>query len=409
MQTSMGRRRFVRVAGAGIAVGLAGCLGDDGDEPAETNDSTESTNSDGGESDDAPPEPGSEGLVYAFAPDTIALIDPDEGAVVNEITDGVDGAEWGDPRITADRERIFVTEGSRARLAVVNTATRALEEWVDVGPDPVHAYNPVEGEIWAHSDAEGAFYVVDAETLEVLDTVESGLEGGGHGKLLSHPDLGERAYGANVTAPAATTIDLAERERTGHVDLGEEGGTHYKAYAPETGLAYFQRSGVGETAVVDTERDELADALPFDGGLYLSPDETLLAVLDGETVRFVDATSEDSEVVGEIDVEGEPGALRYYEGDDALYAFAANTEPADVAVLDVDRLEEIDRLAVGAIDGRYRAGVAGGDYFVTPSDADGTVAVVDMAARELVAEVDVAPGVDTVQYVGESGTGYSSR
>ncbi len=52
--------------------------------------------------------------------------------------------------------------------------------------------------------------------------------------------------------------------------------------------------------------------------------------------------------------------------------------------------------------------VVGDEYFITPADADESVAVVDMAAQE--AElIDVGVSVDTLQYVGDSGTGYTGR
>jgi DNA-binding beta-propeller fold protein YncE len=406
------RRRFVQAAGGGLAFALAGCVGggDDGEGGEEDEDHDHDHDHDDEDDGDAL---GSAGLVYAFAPETIALVDPEAGEVVEELP--VEGAEWGDPRITHDHSRIFVNEGSAAQVVVIDTERREIAGEVDVGPDPVHVYEPVEGEIWSHSDAEGAFYVIDAESLEVIDVVEAGLEGEGHGKLLHHPDLDPKAYAMNVNDAAGLVIDLEERERVAEFELEGPGGTHYKAYAPETGLAYFQRAGPpGGTAVIDAEADEVVDALDVSGGMYLSPDERRLCVLDDEAVHVLDATSEESELLGTIEVAGAPGALRYHESDGTLYGFTANAESPDVSVLDLESFEEVDRIETGEVEGRYRAGVAGGGYFVTTADADGTVAIVDVESRELVAEVEVAEGVDTVQYVGEegeetSGTGYTSR
>jgi hypothetical protein len=406
------RRRFVQAAGGGLAFALAGCVGggDDGEGGEEDEDHDHDHDHDDEDDSDAP---GSAELVYAFAPETIALVDPEAGEVVEELP--VEGAEWGDPRITHDHSRIFVNEGSAAQVVVIDTERREIAGEVDVGPDPVHVYEPVEGEIWSHSDAEGAFYVIDAESLEVIDVVEAGLEGEGHGKLLHHPDLDPKAYAMNVNDAAGLVIDLEERERVAEFELEGSGGTHYKAYAPETGLAYFQRAGEpGDTAVIDAEADEVVDALDVSGGMYLSPDERRLCVLDDEAVHVLDATSEESELLGTIEVAGVPGALRYHESDGTLYGFTANAESPDVSVLDLESFEEVDRIETGEVKGRYRAGVAGDGYFVTTADADGTVAIVDVESRELVAEVEVAEGVDTVQYVGEkgeetSGVGYTSR
>lgn len=399
------RRRFVQAVGGGLALALAGCADDDGEEGEEEHDHEDHEHGD--EAEDHDHEDHDHNLIYAFAPETIGVIDPEEGEVVAEI-DGADGAEWGDPRITQDHSLIFVNDQSTAQVAVIDTAAREIVERIDVGPDPVHIYNPIEGEIWSHSDAEGSFYVIDTESLEVTDVVEAGLDGEGHGKLLHHPDLNPKAYAMNVNDNAGLVIDLEERERVEEFELDGAGGTHYKAYAPQTGLAYFERSGGPGTAVIDTEEDEMIDSLDIAGGMYLSPNEELLGVLDGEEIHFIDATSEESEIIDSIAVEGEPGALRYYEGDETLYGFTANTTTPDVSVLDLESFEEVDRIETGEVEGEYRAGVAGDEYFITTADADGTVAIVDMDAQELITEVEVAEGVDTVQYVGDSGVGYTS-
>ena len=409
------RRRFVQGVGGGLALALAGCTDGGGEEgEGDDHDHADHDHEDGGgeNGDEEAQAVGSEGLIYAFAPDAIGVIDPEKGVVVEELD--ASGAEWGDPRITRDHSRIFVNEGTAAQVVVIDTETRTVAGEIDVGPDPVHIYNPVEGEIWSHSDAEGSFYVIDTESLEVVDVVEAGLEGEGHGKLLHHPDLDPKAYAMNVISAAGLAIDLEERERTEEFPLEGEGGTHYKAYAPRTGLAYFERAGdPGGTAVIDTGEDEVIDTLDFGGGMYLSPAEELLGVLDGEEIHFLDATSEGSEILATIEVEGEPAALRYHEGEDGFYGFTANTTTSDVSVLDLESFEEGDRIETGETEGEYRAGVTGGGYFITTADAEGTVGVVDMDSLE-VAEVAVEAGVDTVQYVGASGeepsgVGYTSR
>lgn len=279
-----------------------------------------------------------------------------------------------------------------------------------MGPDGTHMYHPNDEEMWAHSDAEGTFYVIDTESHEVTETVVAGLEEEGHGKLLYHEDFGTTGYATNVNDPAAHIIDLEAYERSDSIELGDEGGTHYKAYGPQNGLAYFERSGgVGTTAVVDTETDEVVDELDFTGGMYLSSDEELLGIIDENEIHFVDVTTEDSEEVGSVEVEGGPDALEYYEADDTLYGFTANTQEATATVIDIDAFEEVDRIDAGDIqrpegaEFLHRSGVSGDGYLFTPAGADGTVAVIDMEAQELIEHVPVEEGVDTVQYLGGTG------
>ncbi|WP_306052674.1 beta-propeller fold lactonase family protein [Natronococcus wangiae] len=399
MDRPVKRRRFVQVLGGGLTVGVAGCIGNDGDDDGEADDHDDHDHDDGsGE--------GSQGLAYAFGPDTIALIDPSAGEVVDEITDGIDGYEYGDAVVTNDGSQLFVIEETLGQVLVIDTEAREIAAEVAMGPDGTHMYYPNDDEMWAHSDAEGTFYVIDTEEHEVVETVDAGLEGEGHGKLLYHEDFGDVGYGTNINDPAAHVIDLNEYERTDSIELGEEGGTHYKAYSPQNGLAYFEYEDV--TAVVDTETDEVVDELDVAGGMYLTPDEELLGIIGEDEIRFFDATSESTDEIGSVAVEGGPDALEYYEADDGIYGFTANTMDSDAAVIDVDELEEVDRIDAGDIERPedaqhlHREGVSGDGYFFTPAEADGTVAVIDMEARELIAHVPVEDGVATVQYVPES-------
>ncbi|NGM67825.1 hypothetical protein G6M89_02165 [Natronolimnobius sp. AArcel1] len=422
MERRVKRRRLIQAMSGGLVVGVAGCLGGDDD----TGNGDDGTGDDHGDHDDHDHDddgdddtegddaPGSDGLAYAFSPDTIAIIDPEDGEVVDEITDGIDDNGWGDTRITADYSEIYAIEESLDQVLVIDTETREIVAEVDIGPDATHMYHPNDDEMWAHSDDEGTFYVIDTEDHSVIETVESGLEAEGHGKLLYHEDFGSMGYATNVNDPGAPVIDLENYERSDFIEFDDEDqGTHYKAYSPETGLAYFEYGDV--TVVVDTEDDEIVDELEFAGGMYLTPDEEILGVLDGDQVRFLDATSEDSEELGVVDVGEGPDALRYYDGDDGLYAFTAHTQTDEASVIDVDELEVVETLEVGDIERPedahhlHRSAVAGDEYFFTPAEADGFVAVVDMAEQEVVDHVEVGDGVDTVQYVGDSGVGYTGK
>ncbi|NUC71140.1 hypothetical protein HTZ84_02240 [Haloterrigena sp. SYSU A558-1] len=389
------RRRFVQVMSGGLAIGAAGCLGDDDDENGDEENGAEDDES--GE--------GSDGLAYAFGPDAIALVDPDEGAVVDELTDGVDGYAYGDAVVTNDGSQLFVIEETLSQVLAIDLETREIAAEVGMGPDGTHMYHPNDEEMWAHSDAEGTFYVIDTEDHEVVETVAAGLEGEGHGKLLSHEDFGQKGYATNVNDPALHVIDLESYERIDTIELGEDGGTHYKAYSPSNGLAYVEYGDV--TAVVDTETDEVVDELDVAGGMYLTPDEERMSIIDHGEIHVFDVTDAETPEIGSVSVDGGPDDLEYYEGDDALYGFTANTMDADSVVVDMDALEEVDRIEAGDIEHPegaqhlHRSAVSGDGYFFTPADADGTVAVIDMAERELIADVEVADGVDTVAYIPE--------
>ena len=409
MVSPIDRRRFLQGTTGGLAVGLAGCIGGD-----DTTDDDE-TNGEPGTDDGADTGTGDavdEGVVYAFGPDAISVIDP-AGDVVATMTDGLSNEGWGDPQITHDRTTVFVIRESPSQVLVIDTTSHEIVDEVDIGPGATHMYHPVDSEIWAHADGEGTFYVIDVDSHDVIATVESGLDAEGHGKLCYHEDLGAVGYATNVSDPGMPVIDLEAYERTGFVEFDDVGqGTHYKAYGPQNGLVYAEFGD--ETVVVDPTADEVVDTLDFAGGMYLTPDASLLGVLDGDTIRFVDVTDDAGEEVAAVEVEGGPDALRYHETEDgAVYGFTANTMNDRAAVIDLETFDVVDELDVGHIhrpeDAHHlhRTGVAGSGYFVTPADEDDLVAIVDMEARS-VEYVDLS-GVDTVQIVADSGTGYSGR
>lgn len=411
MNDDLRRRTFLSSVAVGAGAGLAGCAddetpdgeGDDGDDgDSSGGDDEDVANSENSEETEQEPvlDSGTNAFL-ALAPNRIAAVDPATGDVLAD-TEDVSGLSWADA-IQLSNGDVYACDGSRAQAVVLDPATMTVEARVDVGPDPVHLFEPRPGEAWVHSDDEGRFHVIDAEERAVVDTVDSGLDEGGHGKLVTHESLDGAAYGTNVTSAAATRIDVDAREQTGHVELCDGAGTHYGTYSPWNGHAYFECTD-GRLAIVDTETDERLDTREYGGGLYVGAE--LLGVVDGNTAHFLDATSEDDERVASVELEeGGPDTLGFHEADGTTYAFAANTGTPDVTVIDVDEETVVDRIDAGDIERPddahhlHRAATTGDGYYATPAGADGVLAVIDMDARERVALAEVAEGVDTVTFL----------
>lgn len=349
-----------------------------------------------------------ENVLYAFAPGRIAIIEPKSAQIVKEITDGLQGIEWGDPVATKDHRLIFVNDRANAQVVVIDTAKQAIVKRIDVGPRPVHIYNPLGGdEIWTHSDEEGAFYVIDAKALEVKGKVVAALKGTGHGKLLYHKELGSKAYATNTNDPAVFVLDLEKKQVTKTIDLCDgKGGTHGKAYSALSKHAYFECSDIGKMAVVDTTTDTLVKYLDGSGQIFTSPDEKLVLVVDKRAgqVHVIDATK-GSEIVASIPVEGGPDKVYFHQQGGKLVAFTANTLTPDVAVLDLQAMKLVKRIAAGDIkrpEGArffHRGGEMGGGFFFTPASGDGVVAIIDATGLRLHAAVPVKD-VAQVAYVG---------
>ncbi|WP_129115242.1 YncE family protein [Halegenticoccus tardaugens] len=416
MDQALPRRTFIGATGIAGLVGLAGCtsLGGEGaggpddersaDGTAGTAETTEAGSDESG--DGSVPR---EDVLYAFAPESIAVVDPDAAEVVAEVADAPADMEPKDAVASADGRRLFVNDEARSQVVVIDTERGAVEAEVDVGSGITHAFRPRPGEIWTHADDEGTFYVVDAASLSVTDRVVSGDDETGHGKLVSHEDLGAKAYATNTDDAAVHAIDLDAKEKTGSVSLPEGSGTHYAAYSPRSGHLYVEYTDAEVTAVVDAEAEELIGHLDVSGGLYASPGGEVLAVVDGHggEVHVVDAAADD-EVVASIPVEGGPDKVYFHEGDDGLWGFTTNTADSNSAVVDFEAFEVATRIDVGEIERPegaehlHRSGTTGGGYFFTPASADGTVAIVDADARELHGTVPVEGSVTQVAYVGSS-------
>lgn len=417
MDFTVKRRRFVQAMSSGLMISVAGCFNQSDDDDSANEDGDGQNQEDNGTDEtstetDASTENASGDVAYAFGSNAIAIIDPETGNVVEEITDGIDGYQWGDALPTRDQSHLLAIEETLTQVLIIDTETREIVDDLAIGPDATHLFYATEGEIWAHADAEGTFYAIDTESHEVTETVVTGLENEGHGKLLYHEELGSKGYATNVNDPVAHVIDMESYERTNSIELGEEGGTHYKAYSPHNGLAYFERSGgVGTTPVIDTETDEIVDELEFTGGMYPSPDEKLLGIIDHNEIHFIDTTTKESEVVGSVEIEGGPDALEYHDIDGTRYGFTANTMNSKAVVIDIDALEVVNQIEAGDIERPedaehlHRSGVSGGGYFFTPAGAEGTVAVIDMEAQKLIEHVPVEDGLSTVQYVANADSG----
>ena len=149
-----------------------------------------------------------ENVVYGFGPGRITIIEPQSARVVKEITSGLERTDFADPIVTPDNRWLLVNDQANAQVIVVDTAKQEIAKRIDVGPRPVHIFNPLKSnEIWTHSDEEGAFYVINTNTMEVTARVVAARDNTGHGKLIDHPTLGSKAYATNVTSPDVWIVD----------------------------------------------------------------------------------------------------------------------------------------------------------------------------------------------------------
>ncbi|HEY7063441.1 MAG TPA: YncE family protein [Chloroflexota bacterium] len=349
-----------------------------------------------------------ENVVYGFGPGRIAIIEPQSARVVKEITSGLERTDFADPIVTPDNRWLLVNDQANAQVVVIDTAKQEIAKRIDVGPRPVHIFNPLKSnEIWTHSDEEGAFYVIDTNTMEVTARVVAARDNTGHGKLIDHPTLGSKAYATNVTSPDVWIVDLQGKQVTGSIPVCDgQGGTHAKAYSSVSRHAYFECTATGKTMVIDTGTDTVLKQLDGSGYLQTSPDEKYVVVLDkrNSRIQLIDA-SKGSEIAASIPVEGGADSLGFFEDGGRLYAFTANTLAPDAALVDFQDMKVVKRVAAGDIvrpEGAstlHRHGETDGNYFLTSASADGVITIIDTGKRTLHAAVPL-PSANEVAYVG---------
>ena len=331
------------------------------------------------------------GVTIADSDDSFATIDEftiEELSTItapeNEGGNG-EGAAWGDAIASEDGSRLFVNARNADKVVVIDTESREVETILDVGDRPVHSYY-YNGEIWVHVDGDGAFNVIDRETLEVSELVEANTVGTGHGKLLVAEGLGNNTYVTNTDEPAVFPINTETREVGVPIEIAggdPEIGTHDKGYDPATGLAFFQLTNEAGFSFIDAETNEVVlDRVPILGRVAHTPDDNYILILNAEAeandIGIWNTTLEthtqpkfDSEVTvgGGVSVNG---TEFYLDGED-WEAWIPQTEGDNIAILNLST-NEVEYIEVGNLtvpEGARHFSRLGGidsEYFFTYSD-----------------------------------------
>lgn len=364
----------------------------------------------------------SQGVTYLFSTNAdanewiVTVVDPtQEPAKVAEFTvdalaqlsgpEGNDaGPSWGDAVSASDGRRVFVNARSVNKVAVFDTETHTLETILDVGERPVHLWNPNHGdEIWVHADGDGAFFVIDQQSLLVSEAIVAAQENTGHGKLLYAAELGERYFATNTNDPGAFALDghtvssfieLCGAPCEDDPDTPEDesentcGGTHDKAYNPRMDFAVFQCTGGNGYAFVNaTDRTVVQDLVDISGSIAHSPDNHFIVAFgrsDENNVQIWDTEAPDHNGIDfdhRLTLGGSPSArgTHFRELGETWQAWVPQTAGTAVSIIDFET-QSIENVEVGTLTppegARHfsRRGALGRAHFYTYSD-DAIVAI----------------------------------
>ena len=191
------------------------------------------------------------------------------------------GPSWGDIIVAPEYGRAFINAINADAMIVVRLDDLSVEQIYEFnwGDRPVHIFRPLGGsEIWTHLDGKGSFFVVDVESLSVLNGLQNLVSGTsttvntGHGKLLYALGLGSTYYATNTSEPSAFVIDGVSRRKLQRLEVCGIGGTHDKAYLPGPDLVALQCTrGQGYAFVNPDDQTVVADRVELSGSITHSP------------------------------------------------------------------------------------------------------------------------------------------
>jgi len=346
--------------------------------------------------------------LYCFASDGICVVDVREQKVLQTIkTESEERFQWMDGLISNDQGLIFINERQKGQVFVIDTNLNEIVAAINVGGNPVHVYPTPDGkEVWTHSDADGSFYIIDVATLQVTGKVTAASTGTGHGKLLTHSDLGSKAYATNASDKFVHIVDLANKRVTGKIDT--TGITHGKAYSPFTKHAYIACSD--GLVVIDTASDSIVKRVDGGGLVFGSPDGKHFLSAKGKEGPLLIIDAQTDSVSKELPSPGGTDAIFFNEKNGKMYVYAINVDSSDVSVIDLNAMQEVKRIPItdrfippnapphSAV---HRSGCMSDDYLFVPASLEKKVEFIDTEKQELTNSLNVGMRVQQSFYVGK--------
>ena len=178
---------------------------------------------------------------------------------------------------------------------------------------------------------------------------------------------------------------------------------------------YIACGRAGEVSIVDPVANKLIKNVEGGGQVYPGAhephlshnEEVILTPVEGK-VNVIDVRN--SEVIGNIKVNGSVGNTIFHKLNGKTYAFAPDGNLPFVHVFDVDQMKHIKRIAagidlVGAEPIRHgTSSIASDKYFVVMRQIDGYVSIVDMDKQKITELVEIGKGVSGGVFVDKTKT-----
>ncbi|MBM3897665.1 MAG: hypothetical protein FJ358_03965 [Thaumarchaeota archaeon] len=372
-----------------------------------------------------------ENVAYVFSPNKITIVDPNT-LNTKAIDHGIPEARWGKSVAAEGNLYIFVVEKKNNEVVVINTDKQAIEKRIKVAPDLAGINNPFVGEeIWVRSDAEGTYYVIDIESLEIIAKVTTALTGTGHGDMLWMSDFPGKAYVTNAKDAVIHVVDLEEKRVTKTVPACD--GTHGISYSMLSKMAYVSCTS-NKVAVIDPATDTLVKTLEGGANVYpgmqepylshtspfiLSPMSDKINVIDvmkNEVVGSIPITSRVGVISMILEEEDEHGAGKHHKESNLVFALDRTRPYINVFNLESFSLvSKIHTSGVEIIDVKEAGHGHGGGHGRSATSevsvftaghlflmtrGDGFLTIIDMEEQKPLANLFVERGVSAVIFIG---------
>lgn len=323
----------------------------------------------------------------------LTVIDLDNFEVVQRVPTG--GVENHMAELNADFSKIYVDSSDSDETVVIDARSFAITDRIITGKHPTHlTLDPHSGLLAIMLEGENAIAMLDTEKDELVKK----LEGFSTPHFMRFSRDGKWAYVANAGANHLTRVRMATLEIDGTIQLDgtsagstvEDEGGFMDAQIDETGTLYAAHKDSGKVIVYDTISNTKLNELsvgkrpwivfaehPFAGVhlRHLVPNfgDATLSVINGErTYRRVTSILEGDEEAYGVNFSSLAPSL----------AFVMNRVRSDVAIVDTNVSEILERLDVGG-NTETASTTADGKYIVAAVSSANRVVIIDVAKRAI--------------------------
>ena len=219
---------------------------------------------------------------------------------------------------------VYATIPNESQVAVVNTISREVEKYIDVGAMPgIMFLQPKSRYLWVSNDDGGSVSIIDTDSNVIEKTIETGK---GYHQIAFSP---ENAYITNSETGAVSVIKLDSLTRQMDIEAGR--GSYGAGYSKVSNEVYIANILQGTVIAIDTRNNKIKNNIPLSRGVetvHISPDGRKAVVLNrhGNTAHIIDAANGSAVAVktGEA-----PGEVAFMEE----YALVRNTYSPDVTYI----------------------------------------------------------------------------